>query len=431
MSSYWIPDESCISNVVDEFGTPTYLYSEKVIINNILTLKSSLGSCAKILYSLKANPNVQIVNIMKKYDIGSEVSSYGELVIAKEAGMSPEDIVFVGPGKSDVELRACIEFKIQAIVCESESEIIRIIELCNNCSNDPVNIIVRLNPSFKGGSETLKMSGKPRQFGVDDTEAANLIKKYKSYSCINIVGFHAYMGTRILSESDIINNTLSKLSLFDKLAKENQIQLSTVDVGGGLGVPYYDGEKELDIEVIGKELSHAFHVFKRQHPGCEIVMEIGRYLVANSGVLITKVIDVKESKGETFAITNGGMNIHLLASGLGSFSKKNLPYSVFKKTPVKENNGLTTITGPLCTPTDILIKKANMSEPSISDQVVVYQSGAYGPTASPVYFLSHGYPAEVMHTRNGVNLIRERDCIEDSLKKQFLNNKRLRQNDRN
>lgn len=420
MKNTWVPDRVLIEDTVSKFSTPTFIYSSEVIKRNYLSIENLFNSEAEIYYSLKANPNLSIVSLLESLGAGAEVSSLAELHTALAGNVPNHKIILVGPGKSDAEISLAIDSNIGAIVCESLFELERISSLHQDKGKIPTKVMLRVNPSFIGKSQVLTMAGKPRQFGIDEDLLIKNKEKINSFHNIEIVGFHAYMGTRFLDSKTVVDNTLKLLEMFSRLSVDIDINLQKVDVGGGYGVPYYDNEESLDLSVIGNELRVAFSDFKAKHNGCSIITELGRYLVASSGVMLSKVVDIKESMGEIFVITDGGMNVNMAASGVGSFSKRNFPVVNFNEEIRDTVDKKINITGPLCTPTDTMAKNISMGIPKVGDNIGFLMSGAYGPTASPVYFLSHGYPAEVMYESGVTKLIRRRDEVSDILEPQLI-----------
>ena len=405
-----------ISAIAEQFGTPLYLYDADVLTATYTTLRRLLHPALELFFSLKANPNVSICAELVDVGAGAEVSSGIELRTAAAAGASAERTIFLGPGKSDDELRACIDAGIRAIVVESESELRRLDRLV---ADQPVDVLLRVNPSFTTKGSGLSMGGKPRQFGIDEEDVPGVVALAGELPGVRIRGLHAYMGTRILDPADIVHNTRQILRMAEALHRECGVELETVDVGGGLGVAYFDNEKDLDIERLAAGLNEVIGEFAATHPDTRLIMELGRYLVAFAGTYVMRVRDVKQSRGETFVVADGGTNHHMAAVGIGSFVKRNFP--IRSLTTVDEPaTGTYTVTGPLCTPNDVVGKRVQLPPVAVGDLLGVERSGAYGPTASPVQFLSHGYPAEVL-LRDGVaHLIRRRDTAEDLLGRQVL-----------
>ncbi|MEX0729546.1 MAG: hypothetical protein WED00_03505 [Aquisalimonadaceae bacterium] len=416
----WVPSAELVNDIVKHYGTPTFIYDCNFAERNFKALRHALDEHLELFYSLKANPNISIAHHLCGFGAGAEVSSLAELRTALDAGVAPQDIIFVGPAKSRQELRACIANRIYAIVCESIDELTIIDTMMAGlaASEQAMPVMLRVNPEFSGAGSGLAMSGKPRQFGIDEQQVRSAADVISDLRRIEVIGFHVYMGTRYLDVGSIVENTRNILALADSLAAEMNITLKAVDVGGGLGVPYFENEQALNIKSLGARINCLIDEFRESHSNTRLIMELGRYLVAGCGVMLSKVRYIKESMGETFAITDGGTNLHMAAVGIGSFVKRNFPMVNFSSTSSTRKKY--TVTGPLCTPNDTVGKRVTLPEIRTEDVLGTLISGAYGPTASPTSFLSHGYPAEVLVTSRGFHLIRARDKTADILEKQVL-----------
>lgn len=415
-----------VLEVVKKYGTPVYIYDGNIIMDKFKTIRNSLPDYIDIYYSLKANPNISITRLLSELGAKAEVCSLTELMTALRAGVENKNIIFLGPGKSIGEIKESIEHEIFAIVCESLEEI-EIVDKISNYKNKITNILIRVNPSFTVKGTKLTMGGKPRQFGIDEEIILNNRTLFRNFKNINILGFHAYMGTRILSESTICENTRKILDLSKRLSEQLDIDLKVVDIGGGLGVPYFDKEKSLDIYFLGQEMTKILEQFHLEYPNVQLIMELGRFLVAESGMLVSEILYKKKSMGKNFLVTNAGTNVHMAAAGLGSFIKRNFPITSIKLDDSKKiEKEVYNITGPLCTPNDTVGIDVELPILDVKDLIVILNSGAYGPTASPTNFLGHGFPAEVLVIGENMYLIREKDTPEDLISKQRLVNFNLK-----
>ncbi|PJM98657.1 diaminopimelate decarboxylase [Streptomyces sp. CB01201] len=413
------PQKINAAAIAEQFGTPLFMYDAQVITETLRELENVLPPGIDVLYSLKANPNISICSLLNRAGAGAEVSSVAELMTAIRAGVAPADIIFLGPGKTSSDLNACIDAGIHAVVCESLYEM-RLLEQAAAARNaDPVPVLLRINPAFHSKGSGLAMGGKPRQFGIDEEQARAARPLLEELPHIDVRGFHAYMGTRFLNHKDVVSNTVQILSMAESVAADLGIDLFTVDFGGGLGVAYFDNEQDVDVAALGKELAEPVASFRARHPDCRLIMELGRYLTARAGTYVTRVLYVKESLGENFVVADGGTNHHMAAVGIGSFVKRNFPVRHLGQ-PDAPADHVYTVTGPLCTPNDTVVKRASLPEVRPGDLLGIERSGAYGPTASPGLFLSHGYPAEVVVHQGRAILVRERDTPEDLLARQHL-----------
>lgn len=408
-----------ISRIAEEFGTPLFVYDSEVLTSVYRSLRDQLHPAVDVFYSLKANPNISICSFLGSLGAGAEISSLVELMTVRKAGIAPENVIFLGPGKTRAELEACVAAGIHAVVCESLEEVALLEEIAEAAGRDEVPVLLRVNPDFHTKGSGLAMGGKPRQFGID----ADVLRRSRSVvdglRRVRIQGFHAYMGTRFLNADDLVHNTRQILTLADELAQHLGIELRTVDFGGGFGVAYFDNEKDLDLRATVMGINEVVAPFAAAHPGCRLINELGRYLTALAGTYVVHALYVKESMGESFVIANGGTNHHMAAVGVGSFVKRNFPIRSLTRYQ-DEPAGAYTVTGPLCTPNDVIGKKVPLPPVAPGDLIGVERSGAYGPSASPGLFLSHGFPAEVLVHDGIAHLVRERDRPEELLDKQHL-----------
>lgn len=402
--------------IADEFGTPLYVYDGDVLRAGYQDLRKRLHPAIDIFYSLKANPNVSVCAILGSLGAGAEVSSMVELETAARAGVSPSDVIFLGPGKTADDLRICLERDIRAVVCESVAEMEALGRLAAGRS---IRVLLRVNPAFETKGSGLAMGGKPRQFGIDEDQIGDAVEVARRFASLRLMGFHAYMGTRFLRAADIAHNTRGILDMATELAQRWKVPLRVVDIGGGLGVPYFDNEEPLDLDATATGVNAAVDRFREDHPACRIILETGRFLAAPCGTYVTRALYVKESSGHRFVVADGGTNHHMAAVGIGSFVKRNFPITSLTANGVAADRSYT-ITGPLCTPNDVLAKAVSLPEVRPGDLIGVARSGAYGPSASPGLFLSHGHPAEVLVDHGTAHLVRRRDTAADLMDKQVL-----------
>jgi diaminopimelate decarboxylase len=407
-----------ISELAERFGTPLYLYDADVLTQVYRRLRSLLHPAVDVFYSAKANPNISVCAVLRSLGAGMEVSSLAELVTAGRAGVRPENVIFLGPGKSPAELAACCEHGIHGIVCESLEELTMVDALG---PPEGTRVLLRVNPAFAAKGSRLSMGGTARQFGIDHETLLRSGPTLRALRRVRVSGVHAYLGTRILDAADIVTNTYGVLAAAEQLAAELDFPLRTVDIGGGLGVPYFDNEQDLDLDEAISGVNDAVSSFAERHPDTRIIMELGRFLVGWAGTYVVRARYVKRSRGEWFVVADGGTNHHMAAVGIGSFVKRNFPIRSLTR-PAGPADEPYTITGPLCTPNDVIAKRVPLPAVSPGDLLAVERSGAYGPSASPVLFLSHGHPAEVLVLDGAAHLVRRRDTVEDVLDRQHLIN---------
>lgn len=393
--------------------TPFYAYSATQIKTDFAELKRTLPNDLEYFYSLKANPNSSLVALLHEAGTGCEVCSLVELEIALRQGVAPRNIIFVGPGKHINELTQCCLAGIKAVVVESIEELHLLNDIAAGLGLTQC-IALRINPDFTGEKAKLVMSGKPRQFGIDEQLLPQAFAVLEHLSHVRLAGIHIYLGTRILDWQALANNTQNILTLAATLQQTYAIDFDFVDVGGGFGVRYFDKEKALDLPALGQALLPVVNNYQRAFPRCKIVIELGRFLIARAGIFVTRVNYLKPSRDEWFAVCDGGANCHGSAAGINSLIRRNFPMARLGPSRHDELHRYQ-VTGPLCTPTDLLGENIMLAELRSGDLIGIGHSGAYGASASPVGFLSFGHPAEVLVERDQAYLIRTADSVETLL----------------
>lgn len=373
--------------------TPFYAYDRSLITQRVQLLRRHLPTDVHLHYAIKANPMPAVVEHLARLVDGLDVASAGELRIALACGAKPETISFAGPGKTDAELAEAVAAGI-VVNLESESEMERIAALGRKRNERP-RVAVRVNPDFELKSSGMKMSGGPKQFGVDAERVPEMLGRIGKIG-LEFEGFHIFSGSQNL-HADAIGEAQEKtLELAIKLAGHAPSPVRLLNIGGGFGIPYFPGERPLDIAAVGANLHRLLGNVPRQLPHARIVIELGRYLVGEAGIYVCRVIDRKISRGQVFLIADGGLHQHLAASGnFGQVIRKNYPVIVGNHV-VGTAREVVSVVGPLCTPLDLLADRMEMARAEVGDLIVVFQSGAYGLTASPTAFLGHPAPAEVL-----------------------------------
>ncbi|MFG2041335.1 type III PLP-dependent enzyme [Dactylosporangium sp. NPDC048998] len=404
------------ADIAATYGTPTYVYDGDWLDEHLRGLRATLHPALEVFFSLKSNPNRGVYDVLRAAGARAEVSSLAELATVRASGTDAADIVFLGPGKSPEEIAACVDAGVYAIIAESFAELDDI-EAAARERGVRQRVLLRVNPASSVSGSRLTMGGKPRQFGIDEAQVLAGDARLTSLPHVDVAGIQVYLGTRILDPDVVVRNTEQILDLADRVAATCGIRLDAVDIGGGLGVAYFDGESDFDLTALAKDLNPLIDRFAATHPGTRLLMEAGRYLTALAGTYLMRVRYVKESMGERFAVADGGTHHHMAAVGIGSFVKRNFPMELLSR-PADGPLIPWTLTGPLCTPNDTVGKGVRLPELVPGDLIGVRRSGAYGPSASPGLFLSHGYPAEVMVRRGRTYLVRERDTVEDVLRAQ-------------
>jgi diaminopimelate decarboxylase len=383
-----------VPEIASELGrTPFYAYDLRLIQARIKHLKDTLPQKIRLHYAVKANPMPAVVQLIGRHVDGLDVASAGELAIAIDSGVDNKNISFAGPGKTPHELEAAISAGI-TINIESETELNRIVSIADSTGVRP-KIAVRINPDFELKNSGMKMSGGPKQFGIDAESVPKLLPSLKRKP-VEFEGFHIFSGSQNLRPDAICESQTKSVALAIELATPAPFAPRSINIGGGFGVPYFPGDEPLDLTEIGHNLDRLLHQLEMELPGTELVLELGRYIIAEAGIYICKILDRKVSRGEVFLVTDGGLHQHLAASGnFGQVIRKNYPVLIANKIHSRETE-TASVVGPLCTPLDVLANKMNLVKADVGDYVAVFQSGAYGLTASPTAFLSHPPPAELL-----------------------------------
>jgi diaminopimelate decarboxylase len=344
---------------------------------------------------MKANPHPAFLECLIELGAGIEVASAGELKRALAAGCSPQNIVFAGPGKTDHELALAISIGLGEIHAESMGEVKRISQLA---TTRMATVALRVNPSIDiGGHAAMRMGGQSSPFGIDEDQLDDVIDFVDQTDSMELVGIHLNTGKQQLDVEAIIDQYRYAAMLAKRIGQRRGRPLAVVNLGGGLGVPYFPGQQPLAITQLARGLTKWIAWTHQDHwlANVQWVIEPGRYLVAESGLYVAQVVDQKTSRGEHFVVVDGGMHQHLAASGnFGQTIKRPFPLAVANRlsAPCQQQS---TIVGPLCTPLDTLGRKVRIQNVQIGDLVVIFQSGAYAVTASPLDFLGHPHPKEI------------------------------------
>jgi diaminopimelate decarboxylase len=380
--------------------TPFYAYDRALLARRVAELRKVLPPAVKLHYAMKANPMPALVGYMAGLVDGIDVASGGELKIALDAGADPRETSFAGPGKSADELRQAIAAGILVNV-----ESFREIDLLAGISAGlglPARVAVRVNPDFELKSSGMKMGGGPKQFGIDAEQVPEALAEIGRHGGNRLAfeGFHLFAGSQNLKAEAIVEAQCKSYALALRLAAYAPEPVRFLNLGGGFGIPYFPGEQRLDLAPIGANLATLVERSKSEMPGAELVIELGRYLVGEAGIYVTRIVDRKVSRGQVFLVVDGGLNHHLSASGnFGQVIRKNYPVAIGNRMGDcgdMIDYETASVVGPLCTPLDILADRMGLSKAKPGDFVVIFQSGAYGASASPQAFLGHPVVVEVL-----------------------------------
>ena len=399
--SHWRTADGCLQvngvplpRLVARVGqTPFFAYDRELLRERVALLRRHIPSEIHLHYAMKANPMPAVVQFMAGLVDGLDVASGNELRVALDSGMKPGLISFAGPGKSERELTSAIASGI-TINLESPNEMEMAAKLGAVIGVKP-KVSVRINPDYELKSSGMKMGGGPKQFGVDAEAVPVMLAQMKSLP-LEFQGFHIYSGSQNLRAESIQDAQEKTLELAYRLAESAPSPVKLLNIGGGFGIPYFPGEVPLDVGAVGENLRRLIPESKRRLSQAQLVIELGRYLVGEAGVYVCKIVDKKISRGHVFLVTDGGLHHQLAASGnFGQVIRKNYPVAIGNRMNATTME-MASVVGPLCTPLDLLGDKMNLPQAEIGDLVVVFQSGAYGLTASPTAFLSHPAPLEVL-----------------------------------
>lgn len=372
--------------------TPLFVYSADHLRQRVADLREAMPSRLAIHYAMKGNPFGPVLALMNGLVDGFDVASGGELELALAAGVDAERVSFAGPGKRDRELERAISLGV-TLNSESECEVERAIAIGKKLRLTP-RLAVRVNPSFDLKGSGMKMGGGAKQFGVDADRVPDLVKQIIA-SGAEWRGFHIYAGSQALSADAIIAMQAQTLALAAELTEAIGLSPPHVNLGGGFGIPYFPSDEPVDIKAVGAALSEAFETLPNSLSDTHFCIELGRYLVGEAGVYLTRIVDRKVSHGETFLITDGGLHHQLAASGnFGTVIRRNYPVAIANKFCV-EPDEVASIVGCLCTPLDKLSDQAHLPRADVGDLVAIFCAGAYGASASPANFLGQG-PAKEM-----------------------------------
>jgi len=373
--------------------TPFYAYDRTLISERVALLRDKLPDALHIHYAMKANPMPAVVQHLAGIVDGLDLASQGEMQVALDTTMAVKNISMAGPGKRPEELAAAIAAGI-TVNAESFSELEQLASQSEK-TGYPAQVAIRINPAFELKASGMKMGGGAKQFGIDEERVPDALRRIKTLG-LNFVGLHIYSGSQNLSAESIAETQKQAVELALRLAPDYPQPITKLNIGGGFGIPYFPGEQPLKLEYVGEKMATLCAKVKSElGTSAHLVIELGRYIVGEAGIYVCRIVDRKISRGQIFLITDGGLNHHLAASGnFGQIIRKNYPVAIGNKM-TDDQPEIASVVGPLCTPLDLLADKMQLSRAEVGDLVVVFQSGAYGYTASPHRFLSQPEAVEV------------------------------------
>ncbi|HEY6814307.1 MAG TPA: pyridoxal-dependent decarboxylase, exosortase A system-associated [Croceibacterium sp.] len=374
-------------------GTPLFVYSAELIRRRVEQLRAAMPERLRIHYAVKANPFGPVLELMRALTDGFDIASGGELAMALAAGQDPAAISFAGPGKRDAEIEQAIRHGV-TLNLESEGEARRALAIGEQLGAAP-RLAIRVNPSFELRGSGMKMGGGAKPFGIDQERVPALAREVIAAGA-EWRGLHIFTGSQALDAAAIAETQANVLDLAARLTAEIGTALPHLNMGGGFGIPYFHGDTPLDLAAIGRALADRLAAPPDELAGTEFAIELGRFLVGEAGVYLTRIVDRKESHGQTYLVTDGGLHHQLAASGnFGTVVRRNYPAAIatkFAAEPVEEAS----VVGCLCTPLDRLADQALLPRAEVGDLVAVFCAGAYGASASPAAFLGQGPARELL-----------------------------------
>lgn len=382
------------SHWVEQAGrTPLFVYSQDLIARRFAALREAMPDRLKINYAIKANSFAPLLKFVSNLTDGLDIASGGELEMVRASGFDLARVSFAGPGKREEEIEAAIAAGV-TLNLESETEAERAFAIAERLGMRP-RLAVRVNPDFELKGSGMKMGGGAKPFGVDAERVPAFIRRIVDAGA-EFRGLHIFTGSQALSAEAVIDMQAKVLDCADRLAREAQVVLPKLNMGGGFGIPYFPGDAPLDIAAVATALEDRFSDLPDTLAEAELFIELGRYLVGEAGVYLTRIVDRKVSYGETYLVTDGGLHHQLAASGnFGTVVRRNYPVAIASRFDA-EGEEEVNVVGCLCTPLDRLADKALLPRAEVGDLVAVFCAGAYGASASPSAFLGQGPAAEML-----------------------------------
>jgi diaminopimelate decarboxylase len=375
-------------------STPFFAYDRGLLTQRIALLREALPAGIDLSYAVKANPMPAVVQHLSGLVDSFDVASALEMRTALDTPMPAERVSFAGPGKTSAELAQAVAAGV-TIEMESENEAERVAAVGERLGIRP-RVAIRVNPDFQVKGSGMRLGGGPQQFGIDSERVPAVLKDLAAVD-LEVLGFHVFAGSQNLRAESICEAQRRTVELALRLAADAPGPVRYLNLGGGFGIPYHDKDQPLDLGAIGANLAELLDgAIRPGLPHARVVIELGRYIVGECGVYVTRIVDRKQSRGKTFLVVDGGLHHQLAASGnFGQVIRRNYPLAVANRID-DEPDETATVVGCLCTPLDLLGSDVSLPRAEIGDLVVLFQAGAYGLTASPTAFLSHPAPAEVL-----------------------------------
>lgn len=373
--------------------TPFFAYDRALVSQRVAELRQHLPHDVALNYAVKANPMPALVQHLADLVDGFDLASAGEMMTALDTTMLAERISFAGPGKTRDELARAVAAGITVNV-ESERELETLNEIGRAAGQRP-RVAIRVNPDFELRGSGMRMGGGAKQFGIDAERVPEALRWIAQHD-LDFLGFHIFSGSQGLNAAAITEAQSKTIDLAIELSAHAPGPVRKLNIGGGFGIPYFDVDVPLDLAAVGQGLAEHMPRARAKLPEAQVMIELGRYIVGEAGVYVCRIVDRKESRGQVFLITDGGLHHQLAASGnFGQVLRRNYPVSIGNRIG-RAADETASVVGCLCTPLDLLASKMDLPHAEVGDFVVIFQSGAYGLTASPTAFLSHPHPSEVL-----------------------------------
>lgn len=384
-----------LPRLADRIGsTPFFAYDRRLLRDRIQYLRRHLPRTVALHYAIKANPMPAVVQELSGLVDGFDVASAHEMQVALDSPIGAQQISFAGPGKTAAELNQAIAAGI-VITIESPTEM-RLVARLATRQGLKTRVVIRINPDFEIRASGMRMGGGAQQFGIDAERVPEMLREIAGLG-LQFEGFHVFTGSQNL-RADILQDVQAKtIRLAISLAEHAPGPIRYLNIGGGFGIPYFPNDRPLDLPSIGANLGKLVNEeITPKLPEVRVIVELGRYIVGEAGIYVARVLDRKESRGQVFLVTDGGLHHQLAASGnFGQIIRRNYPVAIGNRMSDLPNETVNVV-GCLCTPLDLLAEKIRLPRAEVGDLVIIFQSGAYGLTASPTAFLSHPAPPEVL-----------------------------------
>ena len=375
-------------------STPFFAYDRRLLTARVELLRSTLPPRINVSYAVKANPMPAVVQHLATLVNSFDVASALEMRTALDTPVPAAKVSFAGPGKTDSEITQAVAAGV-TIALESSTEAVRVLRAGDRLGLRP-RVAIRVNPKFQIKGSGMRMGGGPQQFGVDVEKVPSVLADLAAADA-EFLGFHVFAGSQNLNADILCEAQRKTVDLILALA-DGSPPIRYVNLGGGFGIPYFHNDHPLDLSAIGANLADLLdRAIEPNLPNVRVVIELGRYIVGECGVYVTRILDCKKSRGRKYIVVDGGLHHQLAASGnLGQVIRRNYPIAIGNRLLQHVVDDPVTVVGCLCTPLDLLGDNVHLPHAEIGDLIVLFQAGAYGLTASPTAFLGHPPPVEVL-----------------------------------